>query len=1339
MRKTTVHLFVLLCLWSCASLMAAERSFRFKPATVKPGQLLCHLSFDDYGNDGLNVLKVQGGRDAVVRVNPDKPVEGLGEVTCITDKSILAGLPEGDGAVEIPCRTHIALPIPSALSGNPGIPYTIAMWVKFKDFDHYNCILNMPADNRQDCMAFLERGASPKLSLKVRGSKTTGTGGGFVRGKWMQLVFQFFQTDTWVRLNGRLICTQSVPLVGSRADCSKAEGYFLLSADNSGEDASMYWADVKVYSGIVTPPAAPEQPVASSSAAKPPRRASTKDVPLPPLPSVVAAPKAPTVKPLVSDDFMNAATRKAAIAHVRESLRELVGPMSDEANAAFEKRWNAVADYPAPEILDWLKKASPVISEQVRLKAAVDAGTVACDDALREAAYAQTFGNAAAEREQMRAYAECLTAMKTAQARMNALQKQLDALGEMPDPDELKAADRRVAIKAEQTVKDIVGTSTEKDVSCTPEASSAEAGEYWVLTKTTRYDGKKAEDDVQVLEVTSRSADGANCGYPRNYSKAGMIGRDDFGNQKWEAELKFDSRQIEYRKSYTILCQKRKWTSGRVVVLSDLHEIDRYKELYLARWQVPKAVRYVPNVMWTIALTGGFKQEIEPKVSVHGKMPQFDVALTGSQGKEKGILMSDKTLKFTLPFNQKKVSRVEIFQLSFPAVPALESKRGGYCNVAFRYELKTLSAEEAAALAGPEVVAEPAVAVVAEQTAKTPEEKAEAIAFHRQNIAFIEGTISRLQKELAGEKDSSRRAALEWQIVCERSNIVYEQDRIRAEETGTFSASRTPFDEMCQIQQRENTLRQIQEAERLNRLYDLVDNLRSKQSLRERDATDKIVEQLLAEDPMNAAKWSQLANALWKKELGAREGAIAKADDAIARVDEQEGYFRLGCDSAMLLLGGAGAPRVLMLAYQMEKGYLDDGVVGAAKGAVCFYSDAIDIAWSAYDGYKTGGLEGVLKEGAMSYVMNKGMPYLMKKVNGWAAKKTATQTKAKVSADVKSYDLEVKRAKDEISEFVRAQNAFNQAKLEHMTDRQLTKIKSDLTVATARVNANPTAKACLKYDTAYKKVGEAFDGTLGKIHETIKTKFYADMKAKGFNDQEIMQFRNASSKGTVGMDADWGLKETPGMKITRNGKHVSLSEWQREATESWNRVYKKSTGFDAQKSWENVTTHAHAEAYRNMEILKYSKDANNMDEILSKLNASDAQQAFDVVRYKADMMLNDKDFPRLVYVREAVRGTAKDMKSKLLPALDVKIKALQKTQAELTRQGKALSKSDAHNLARLEAAKAHYEAVMKTFDDIGTAKMSPEDWDDAIRTVTGGRGISESINDMADLFKSLVL
>ena len=226
MRKTSVRLLALLCLWSCAALMAAEKAFGTQTAPSEPMQLLCHLSFDDYGNNGLNALKVQGGEDAVVRENPDKPVKGLGEVTCITDKTILAGLAEGDGAVEIPCRTHVALPIPSVLSDNPRRPYTIAMKVKFKDFDHYNCILSMPSDNRQDVMSFLERGVSPKLSLKVRGSKTTGPDGGFASGEWAQLVFQFDRGETRVLLNGREVCVQTVALAGSRADCSKAGATF---------------------------------------------------------------------------------------------------------------------------------------------------------------------------------------------------------------------------------------------------------------------------------------------------------------------------------------------------------------------------------------------------------------------------------------------------------------------------------------------------------------------------------------------------------------------------------------------------------------------------------------------------------------------------------------------------------------------------------------------------------------------------------------------------------------------------------------------------------------------------------------------------------------------------------------------------------------------------------------------------------------------------------------------------------------------------------------------------------------------------------------------------------
>ena len=1073
------------------------------------------------------------------------------------------------------------------------------------------------------------------------------------------------------------------------------------------------------------------------------RSASASAVNLPPLPAVVTAPKAPTVKPLLSDDFMNAATCKAAIAHARESLRELLGPMSDEANAALEKRWNAVADYPAPEILDWLKKVSPILSEQVRLKAAIDTAMVACDDALREAVYAQTFGDAVAEREQMRAYAENLTAMKTAQARMNALQRELDELGEMPDPKELARRDDEARRAALATVRDLLGpgASAPSDVAVgashsgtkmkpagrSPAGKTAVATQgHWQRVEKNFEKGKdKIEKDSQWGTVHDNSYSGSELHFQHDY--------------------KMDGGDKHERASFNATCST----------------------------EPPQKIAGDETLKFGLSLktTASTYLFCEETVSVFADVPGLGVNyLKSCRRAEEASNPKMDGLKVSAAKDEKKLPRESsgVFKLKMPAGRRDGERiciyfRGCGSQTCWIYEWST---ETMPARIAPSTAQAPDAEValgdfpLADNAPDTPEAKAERIAFHRQNIVFIEGTIARLQKELAAEKDPQRRAALEWQIVCERSNVIYEQDRIRAEETGTFTASRTPFDEMCQVQQRENTRRQILEAERLNRARRRVESLMVKMPAVEWDATDRIIDKINAEDPLDAEQWIKLGDALEKKYTGRLEYAqgmaesdLVDAEDRLLRAEK----VKTRCDIALALGGVAGAPGAISLLYQTGTGFVEDGVKGAVKNAACFYCDAIDIACSTYDGYKEDGLTGALKGAVWSTVMNKGVPFLVGKVQGKlntdvrdllgskgkvsASAKVKTGASGKSKADVLNNKevmaAEVMKAKSEISEFIRVQNEFNQAKLEHMSDRELAKIESDLVKATARVNENPTAKACLKYDDDYKKVGEAFDGTLGKIHETIKTKFYADMKAKGFNDQEIMQIRNASSKGTVGMDADWGLKETPGMVITRNGKRVSVHEWQVEATESWNRMYKKSTGFDAQKSWESQTTHLDPEAYRNMEILEYSKEANNMDEILSKLSVSDAQQAFDVVRYKADVMLNGKDFPRLVYVREAVRGTAKDMKSKLIPALDVKIRALKAKQAAL-KKGETLSKTDAHNLTRLEAAMAHYESMMKTFDDIGTGKMRSEDWDDAIRTVTGGRGVSDEINDMTDLFKSLV-
>lgn len=219
-------------------------------ARAATGDLLAHLSFDDYGNGGTNVLKATVGEDGIVRTTKANVVEGLGAVAPVTDAAILAGLHEGDRAVAIPLGTHIALPIPAALSSESGKPWSISMKVKFPSLGPWYSIFTMPAANADDTMVYLTNSESPAIMLKQSGSSASGSGG-FTAGQWETLLFLFDSDNTRVLLNGKQIFSKSYTLAGSRADCANAGGFILLSGDNDSDDSLMYWADVKVYDGIV--------------------------------------------------------------------------------------------------------------------------------------------------------------------------------------------------------------------------------------------------------------------------------------------------------------------------------------------------------------------------------------------------------------------------------------------------------------------------------------------------------------------------------------------------------------------------------------------------------------------------------------------------------------------------------------------------------------------------------------------------------------------------------------------------------------------------------------------------------------------------------------------------------------------------------------------------------------------------------------------------------------------------------------------------------------------------------------------------------------------------------
>ena len=77
--------------------------------------------------------------------------------------------------------------------------------------------------------------------------------GGFTDNQWEELTFQFGESETKVYLNGMEIFSYACDLASSYANCLGAGGCFVISGDNDGEDNEMYWADVKVYDGIVDP------------------------------------------------------------------------------------------------------------------------------------------------------------------------------------------------------------------------------------------------------------------------------------------------------------------------------------------------------------------------------------------------------------------------------------------------------------------------------------------------------------------------------------------------------------------------------------------------------------------------------------------------------------------------------------------------------------------------------------------------------------------------------------------------------------------------------------------------------------------------------------------------------------------------------------------------------------------------------------------------------------------------------------------------------------------------------------------------------------------------------
>ena len=650
--------------------------------------------------------------------------------------------------------------------------------------------------------------------------------------------------------------------------------------------------------------------------------------------------------------------------------------------------------------------------------------------------------------------------------------------------------------------------------------------------------------------------------------------------------------------------------------------------------------------------------------------------------------------------------------------------------------------------------------------AKEAQEAKEAnIEFHKANIEFLDKRMASLKEEISKEKDPARKDALQFQIICAESDKLYEQDRIRAEQTGVWRPTRTPFDEMCITQVRESAMREIAEINAANRARKRAEAIADKLPTKaQQDKAYEMINKIVSKDGNDYESLVKLGDIMrdqYQNYLDYDRHMDAAEDAYWSKKLQYAENTKLACDVALSLCGGAGGyAKAIEASYVCITSYKEGGFTNAFKKTVCTIWDCVDVASEVIDGIVEDGWKGALKKGEISFAMHYGIPYLLGKMKGppdgtgcynsfdvdrlnkWHPAPRLATRKPPKAADVNAAFFEKNYATQKISQYIEKKNAFNAIKDFTKNDPDaIIKARRAYFKAAGEVNSNPMAKAILKYDPQYKRLGisKSFALDIDDINDIATTRTLNTMVEKGYSRQELVSFRNKSSIGSVGMDADFGLKEYKDMQITLNNKPITKHQWAEATQKQLNSDYFDLTGQSAEKSFVNVTYSGDKEAYKNLAVLKASKDPKAMRHIIQSSSLSDVQQMMDVTKYKANVMLDIKGHPKLVGKYEAIRGTGKDLETKIVPAIKGEIDALKEEAKKLAKVGKALPKAQEVKLEKLQAAHSRYKKVELACKRVGELKVPLYEADDYVRTATGGKSIPELLDDIDTMLQSLNL
>lgn len=1096
------------------------------------------------------------------------------------------------------------------------------------------------------------------------------------------------------------------------------------------------------------------------SAALPP---SAQLPPLSPLPPLSLPPALPMVA-------LGSARYAGIISTAKEATLSLMGPLSEADAARVEQRWAGYYSFPSADILDYFRRATPILSELLEVREAIALSGAAFDEAWGEATLAAQYDNAAlaeAALTQAALLKDYLVALDT---RARKLAEAMQALGEAPDPLAAQDAAASRHRKATDTLLGLLAPATG------PEGIwfgvEAYEEERWIEGVT----------EFPLLFVVYAVGPASWQRY-----RALML---DAGDYDEKTDPYIDVLEMHEDEGTPMPALHPHLNNGRIQHSFEMTETDEDGETdswtttFKARVldgggsvQYPESASITHAEQAARAMQADAAKAKEGAQAAAGSQP---AAPAGADPAARAAAAIQRTVERgaaefgaamgTVIVDAFARSELEDLRRHHELTPAFVTAARKWLKERPFSADSTLAADRArlsamvAAIAGPapngKATAKPAQAAkpaadgrhadaerqAAEREAAEAEAARERIDFHRHNIRFVEANLARDRTELAKETDPERRAALEFSIVGALSDIQAEKDLIASIETGTLVRTRSPFDDYAHAGFIANIRDTQQRMERFQRGTASLLKLAAMLPGEEGDNARAFVERQLTPEVrtrMDEAVIQQIADALGKKVQGHHLGQQAKDEEAAALANlgvEAAENIKQAADSGMMVASLFGGQAV-DTAYQAVTGYIEGGPTEAVLRTVSSIGPRTGAAVEALRGYREGGLAEAATRGSIAFITSKGIEYGMGKVVARAGRagvdadgpaptakakaadaapppKTAAGDAAPAPLGPTAFEREAKaqfdRARKEGEALVQDLRAARQrladAGSAGRPAAELAQLQKEIRDKVTSINGNPNAKNYLKYqgDPTTQRM---YVLQLESVHGDVERQFHQNMRERGWNQQALKEMRNAASAGSVGMDYDIGLDEATMKALTRDGEPAMLHTWQTEAQQAWEQAYAKVTGGNAKLAWESVTTSKHLESYRDTAWLGKDK---------SKVSKAWGQQAADVTRYKSWHMLEEapnlSHFERL---QEVSRGAAKDFDTKVAPMLD-------------------RIKPTAGSADHFKASRQHWQEVRQVLAEFGNNTIDPITANRRIRLLTGGKDIPQVVDEMATLMEAAI-